>query len=140
MGRPPLSDSLVQLSDKRGPKAVHFRAVPTKLQMLADRVQRIKAELTQLGELRPGVLSEQYNVCGKAGCRCKATPPQKHGPYYQLSWSRNGKSTTRFVRKPELRAVRGQLKAYQRLQRLIEEWIDASVEICEIRRQEAREE
>jgi hypothetical protein len=114
--------------------------MPNKLQVLEGRVRRIKAELNRLGELRPGALSEQYNVCGKPACRCKATPPTKHGPYYQLSWSRNGKSTTRFVRRPELPAVRGQIKAYQRLQQLVEAWIAASVEICEIRRQMTREE
>ena len=113
--------------------------MPSKLQVLEGRVRRIKAELNRVGELRPGALSEQYNVCGKPGCRCKATPPEKHGPYYQLSWSRNGKSTTRFVRRPELRAVRGQIKAYQRLQQLVDEWIAASVEICEVKRQMARE-
>jgi hypothetical protein len=114
--------------------------MPTKLQVLEDRVRQLKAELNRLGELRPGALSEQYNVCGKPGCRCKATPPQKHGPYYQLSWSRNGKSTTRFVRRPELGAVRAQIKAYRRLQHLVEEWITASVQICEIKRQKARDE
>ena len=113
--------------------------MPTTIQVIEGRVRRIKAELNRLGELRPGALSEQYNVCGKPGCRCKATPPEKHGPYHQLSWSRNGKSTTRFVRRPELRAVRGQIKAYQRLQQLVDEWIAASVEICEIKRQKARE-
>ena len=112
--------------------------MPTKLQALEGRIQRIKAELSRLGELRPGNLSKQYNVCGTPGCRCKATPPEKHGPYYQLSWSRKRKSATRFVRRPELRAVRGQ-KNYQRLQQLIDEWIDASLEICEIRRQQTRE-
>ena len=77
--------------------------MPTKLQALEGRIQRIKAELSRLGELRPGNLSKQYNVCGTPGCRCKATPPEKHGPYYQLSWSRKRKSATRFVRRPELR-------------------------------------
>ena len=111
-----------------------------RLRTIEGRVRRIKSELDRLGDLRPGALSEQYNVCGKPGCRCKATPPQKHGPYYQLSWSRNGKSTTRFVRRPELRMVRGQIKAYQRLQQLIDDWVAASLEICELRRQLAREE
>ncbi len=113
--------------------------MPTKLQVLEARVRRIKEELNRLGELRPGALSEQSNVCGKPGCRCKATPPTKHGPYYQLSWSRNGKSTTRFVRRPELRAVRGQIKAYQRLQQLVKGGIAASIEMCEIKRQTDRE-
>jgi len=113
--------------------------MPTKLQTLEGRVRRIKAELNRLGELRPGVLSPQYNVCGTPSCRCKATPPRRHGPYYQLSWSRKGKSATRFVRRPELRSVRGQIKAYRRLQQLIDAWIAASLEICEIKRQQARQ-
>jgi len=113
--------------------------MPTKLQALEGRIRRIKAELNRLGELRPGVLSPQYNVCGTPGCRCKMTPPKKHGPYYQLSWSRKGKSATRFVRRTELQAVRGQIKTYQRLQQLIDDWIAASLEICDIKRQQARE-
>jgi len=112
----------------------------TRLHALEGRIQRIKAKLSELGELRPGVLSEQYNVCGTPGCRCKANPPEKHGPYYQLSWSRKGKSATRFVRRPELRAVRAQTRNYRRLQQLIDDWIAASLQICEINRQRAREE
>jgi len=112
----------------------------TRLHALEGRIQRIKAKLIELGELRPGVLSEQYNVCGTPGCRCKATPPEKHGPYYQLSWSRKRKSATRFVRRPELRAVRAQIGNYRRLQQLIDEWVEASLELCEIKRNQAREE
>jgi len=111
----------------------------TTFHALEGRIQRIKAKLTELGELRPGALSEQYNVCGTPGCRCKATPPERHGPYYQLSWSRKRKSATRFVRRPELRAVRAQLRNYRRLQQLIDEWVEASIEICEIKRKQTRE-
>ena len=112
----------------------------TRLHALEGRIQRIKAKLIELGELRPGVLSEQYNVCGTPGCRCKATPPEKHGPYYQLSWSRKRTSATRFVRRPELRAVRAQIGNYRRLQQLIDEWVEASLELCEIKRNQARKE
>ena len=41
---------------------------------LTDRIQRIKAALLALGDLRPGALSEQYNTCRTPGCRCKADP------------------------------------------------------------------
>lgn len=110
----------------------------SKIQALETRIKRIKLKLGGLGELRPGGLSEQYNVCGTSGCRCKASPPEKHGPYHQLSWSRKRKSTTRFIRTTELRAVRVQLRNYQRLQQLVDEWVDASIELCEIKRSEAR--
>jgi len=109
------------------------------VQALEERIRRIKMKLGRLGELRPGVLSEQYNVCGNPGCRCKANPPEKHGPYDQLSWSRKRKSATRFIRKQELRTVRAQVRNYQRLQELVDEWIEASIELCEIKRKQARE-
>jgi len=44
------------------------------------QIERVKVKLAALGDLRPGSLSTQYNVCGTPGCRCKATPPEKHGP------------------------------------------------------------
>ena len=54
-----------------------------------------------MGDLRPGSLSTQYKVCGSPGCRCKATPPIKHGPYYQVSYTRKGKSSSKFVKKEQ---------------------------------------
>jgi hypothetical protein len=35
------------------------------------RIAQIKTELAQLGPLRPGHLSQQYNVGSTPGCRCK---------------------------------------------------------------------
>jgi hypothetical protein len=111
----------------------------TDARALERRIEATRKKLASVGELRPGSLSEQYNVCGKVGCRCKAKPPQRHGPYYQLGWTRNGKSTTRFVRPSELATVRAQLKNYALLQKLVGEWIDASLELCEIKLREAKE-
>lgn len=105
----------------------------TRSLQLERKIDQIKKRLVDLGDLRPGALSEQYNVCGNPGCRCKSNPPQKHGPYYQLSWTRHRKSTTRFVRKPEVRTVCSQMKNYERLQSLVDQWIEASIELCDLR-------
>lgn len=101
---------------------------------LTARVATITTELAGLGDLRPGTLSEQYNVCGTPGCHCKADPPVKHGPYYQLSYSRHGRSRTESVRPEHLAAVRAQLAAYRRWQTLLEEWIDTAIELDRLRR------
>ncbi len=111
----------------------------SKISALEQRIERIKTKLSRLGELRPGVLSEQYNVCGSPGCRCKANPPEKHGPYQQLSWSRKRKSRSRFIKESELQTVQAQVRNYQRLQELVDEWVDASIELCDIKRKLARE-
>lgn len=105
---------------------------------LSRRIERIKAQLNKLGDLRPGTLSEQYNVCRTPGCRCKAEPPQKHGPYNQLSYSRNGRSRTENVASEDLAAVRAQISNYHKLRELMDQWIDAAIELDRLRRSQKR--
>ena len=110
-----------------------IKAMNAKIRSLRRRIDEIKTQITALGDLRPGSLSQQYNVCGKPGCRCKADPPQKHGPYYQLGWTRKGRSTTRFVRLENLSEVRNEIKTYERLQALVDRWVELSMALCEIK-------
>lgn len=100
---------------------------------LEQQIEKVKRDLAALGDLRPGSLSTQYNVCGTPGCRCKADPPQKHGPYYQVSFSRKGKSSSKFVKKEDLPAIRKQLKNYERMKELMDHWIDLATELSNLR-------
>jgi len=100
---------------------------------LERQIAKVKRDLAALGDLRPGSLSTQYNVCGSPNCRCKATPPQKHGPYYQVSFTRKGKGSSKFVRKEDLPAVRKQLKNYERMKLLMDQWIDLATELSNLR-------
>ena len=101
--------------------------------LLLRQIERVKGQLAALGDLRPGSLSTQYNVCGTPGCRCKATPPEKHGPYYQVSFTRKGKSSSKFVRKEDLAAVRRELKNYEVMKMLMDRWIDLATELSNLR-------
>ena len=99
---------------------------------LRAQIAAIKRELVQLEELRPGSLSRQYNVCGSPGCRCKATPPHKHGPYYHLSYTRKGKGGTRSVNRADLPLIRTHLATYARLRALVDRWIDLASELSDL--------
>jgi hypothetical protein len=101
--------------------------------LLLRQIEKVKEQLAALGDLRPGSLSTQYNVCGTPGCRCKATPPEKHGPYYQVSFTRKGKSSSKFVRKDDLAAVRRELKNYEAMKTLVNRWIDLATELSNLR-------
>ena len=100
---------------------------------IESRIERIKREIAKLDAIHPGKLSQQYNVCGNPQCRCKADPPQKHGPYNQVSFTWRGKGTSRFVRKEDLTRVKRELKNYQRLRELTDEWIELSMELASSR-------
>jgi hypothetical protein len=98
---------------------------------LETEIEAIKRELVSLGDLRPGSLSQQYNVCGNPSCRCKGDPPRKHGPYYQLSFTRKGRSGTQFIKKQHVATVRKQMKNYHRLRNLVDRWIELSTQLCQ---------
>jgi hypothetical protein len=93
-----------------------------------NRIKAIKNEIAALGPLHPGSISRQYNVCGNATCRCKADPAERHGPYYQLSYGYRRKSTSTFVRESALAAVEHQLRTYERLRALVDEWVGLSID------------
>jgi hypothetical protein len=126
-----MSDSLYMLSD--------MKTTPS-IQQIDQRIQRIKTRLAALGDMRPGSLSKQYNVCGKPGCRCKDPQnPQRHGPYFQLSWVHRGKSTTQFIRRPFLSQVIAELATYKTFRQLTEEWVELSLQAAKMRLQAAKE-
>ena len=105
------------------------------IQSCQARIQEIKQQLLELGEMRPGSISEQFNVCGNPTCVCKDPKhPKKHGPYYQLSYSHQGKSTTEFVKKEMVDEVRQHLQSYRTFRELTKEWVELSVKIAKLRK------
>ena len=102
---------------------------------IEEQIAKIKSELYELGDMRPGTLTEQYNVCGKPNCRCKNQEnPKKHGPYYQLSYTHRGKSTTEFVKKDALSEVRRMVRNYARFKKLTERWVELAIRLAKERK------
>lgn len=70
----------------------------TDAQPPADAVaerDRLTAQIAAVGFVLPGTVNQRYTRCTSKGCRCRADPPQPHGPY--LDWTRKvaGKTVTR---------------------------------------------
>ena len=99
-----------------------------KLKQIESEIRKIKQELSELGPMRPGNLSLQYKV-----------PAEKKGPYYQLSYTHKMKSRTQYVRPQWVDEIRRQIEVYKRFKKLIEEWIDLSIEYSQTRITQAKE-
>ena len=92
------------------------------------RIEQLTGKMVGLGPMLPGSISEQWNVCGTPGCRCKdPDKPEKHGPYYQISFTAGGKSSTMFVKKKDLPEARRRLKRYQQFKTLSTELVHAHI-------------
>jgi hypothetical protein len=100
-----------------------------RMEQIERRIARIQEALGQLGPLRPGSLTRQYR-----------NPKERVGAYWQISYTRQMKSHTEYVRPEWEPDIRRQIATYKRLTRLIEQWIDLSIEHSKLRMQIAKQE
>lgn len=110
-----------------------------QVQKLETQIEKLKRDLSKIGDMRPGSLSKQYSACQKPGCKCvDPVNPQRHGPFYQISYTHRGKSTTQFVRPPFVPQVRKQLAAYKKFKALTDKWVALALELSKLKMEIAR--
>ena len=103
-----------------------------------DRAARIAAELAGLGLALPGTLIQRSVRCGWAGCRCHADPPVLHGPYWQWTRRRAGKTVSRLVPDDQIADYRQWIDNHRRLRELVAELEDLTLAVADKRSREAR--
>ncbi len=80
-------------------------------------IERIKGELTAIGDMRPGSLTRQYK-----------DPESQSGPYYQLSYTLDRHSRTEYIRRESVADIRRRVSNYKRFKKLCAEWIALGIE------------
>ena len=88
-----------------------------RIQQIERRIDRIKRALLEIGPMRPGSLTRQYK-----------DPQHRTGAYWQISYTRRMKSRTDYIRKEHVKEVRRQTVIHKRFKRLVDQWIDLSIE------------
>ena len=88
-----------------------------RMQQIERRIEAIKKALLEIGPMRPGSLTRQYK-----------DPKQRTGAYWQISYTRQMKSRTEYVRKEYVKEVRRQTATHKRFKRLVDQWTDLSIE------------
>lgn len=88
-----------------------------RIQQIERRIERIKAALSHLGPMRPGSLTRQYK-----------DRKNKTGAYWQISYTRQMKSRTEYVREEWVPEIRRQIATHKRFKRLIDQWVDLDLE------------
>lgn len=81
------------------------RPVATRAEQAKKR--EVLAGLDRSGWFVRGSLLKVANRCGTPGCRCKADPPQLHGPYWQWSRKIGGKTVSVRLTDAQAELVRG---------------------------------
>jgi hypothetical protein len=91
--------------------------------------QRLAGRLAAIDFALPGSLGRRENVCGKPGCRCKADPPQLHGPYHLWTRKVDGKTVTRMLTDEQARRYQSWFDNAADLRRIVRELQSLSVSL-----------
>ena len=76
-----------------------------RMQQIERRIEGIKKALLEIGPMRPGSLTRPYQ-----------DPQQRTGAYWQISYTRQMKSRTEYVRKEYVKEVRPPVRNPQAVQ------------------------
>jgi hypothetical protein len=87
-----------------------------RVQQMEKRIARIKEELQKIGPMRPGSLTRQYR-----------DPENNVGAFWQISYTRQMKSRTEYVRKEWVSEIRKQIVTHKKFRRLIDQWVDLGI-------------
>jgi hypothetical protein len=107
----------------------------------------VRQQFEALGPPRPirrGSLSERYMTCSKPGCACAEDPDARHGPYFSLTRTVQGRTQSRLVGAKQADLVRQQVAAGQEFRahieaywQVCEQWADDQLTTPEAASQEA---
>lgn len=98
----------------------------------------IAKDLIALRPMRRGSIGERWMKCGKESCACHHDPTARHGPYYSLTATRDGKTISRYVSKRGYDHAKKQILAFQAFRKKVqllldycEKWADEELDAIE---------
>lgn len=93
-----------------------------KLDQIEKKIGKVKDELLQIGEMRPGSLTMQYQK-----------PAEKQGGYYQISYTHKMRSKTEYVRPEFVEDLKVQIKNFKRFKTLTQKWAELAIEYSKLK-------
>lgn len=96
------------------------------------RYRELAAQLADIGMISAGSLTRRYTRCTSPGCKCRADPPQPHGPYWQWTRKINAKTITRRLTPAEAKLYRRWIANDRRMRRIIDQMRTVAAKAADI--------
>lgn len=108
----------------------------TPQQRLANyerRYRELAGQLAEIGLISSGSITRRYTRCTTPGCKCRAEPPQPHGPYWQWTRKVDGKTITRRLTPTEAKLYQEWINNDRRMRRLIDQMRNVAAKAQDLR-------
>lgn len=108
--------------------------MPLSLAAFEERRDAIAQKIAQLGDLRPGSISNTSGRCGKPSCRCHRPGQPGHGPNLRLTYKVDGKTFSESLPTPAAaRKAEREVAEFRNFQQLSREFVESNAKICHLR-------
>ena len=96
--------------------------------------EEVLKEISRIGDMRKGSITEAYRCCGKPSCACQANDHGGHGPYFAFTTKVGGKTRTVQLRAgSRLDKFQREVDTYKHFRALSDKLIEVNGSICEAR-------
>jgi hypothetical protein len=101
---------------------------------LEKRRTAVLAQISQLGDFRPGSITATQGRCGNPNCHCHKQGEPRHGPNLRLTYKIGGKTVTESFATPAAqRKAQREVAEFRRYQELSRGLIELNTQICQAR-------
>jgi len=108
--------------------------MPDSLLDLEKHRSEVLAEISSLGDFRPGSISATGGRCGTPSCHCHKPDDPGHGPNFRLTYKLEGKTVTESFPNPAAqRKAEREVAGFRKYRELSRTLIDTNERICRAR-------
>jgi hypothetical protein len=108
--------------------------MPLSISELELQRSQLAAQLSRLGDLRPGSVTGLVRRCGKPTCHCAQPDDPGHGPTLRLTYKVQGKTITEALPTPaSVRKAEREIAEFRKFQELSRSFLDVNEKICRLR-------
>jgi hypothetical protein len=104
------------------------------LLQLEKRRSEVFAQISALGDFRPGSISATSGRCGNPNCHCHKPYDPGHGPNLRLTYKFQGKTVTESFPSPAAqRKAEREIASFRQYQELSRTLVETNEKICRVR-------
>jgi len=107
--------------------------IDTKIEKINKEKQEVINNLPPLDKLLRGTFIESYLECIRKKCRCHKAKKYRHGPYYRVSYGKDGKMHHVYVPLKIRKEVKWWTENYNKLWEAIEKISALNIQLLKIK-------
>jgi len=103
-----------------------------RIQRLNEIKQKMAEKLPPLNEVLRGTFIEWHQVCARRNCKCHKSKKYRHGPFYRVSYFKNGRAHHIYVPLKDKNRIETWVDNYNKIWQGIEDISEINIKLIRI--------